>query len=101
MAHNDLYHEGELEVQARAGVAQAARMTAAAIQDHIPANAMPFIEQQAMAVFGSLDAKGNVWASVLFGRPGFLTCRGRSDAALATEILPRRRRRSPVEEPRQ
>ena len=72
MAHDNLYHEGEPEIQARAGVVDAARTTAAAIQDRIPPGAAHFIAEQAMAVLGSLDADGNIWASVLFGSPGFL-----------------------------
>lgn len=72
MENDDVYHEGELKIQARAGVTQAARMSAAAIQDYIPGGARHFIAQQTMAVFGSLDANGNVWASVLFGSPGFM-----------------------------
>jgi hypothetical protein len=66
------YHEGELAVQERAGVAQAARASAAALRNSIPAGALYFIREQAMLVAGSLDAAGGVWASVLFGAPGFL-----------------------------
>jgi len=66
------YHEGELAVQERAGVLQAARRTAGALRDRSPAGALQFIRDQAMVVAGSLDADGSVWASVLFGAPGFL-----------------------------
>lgn len=72
MASDSPYHEGELAVQERAGVAQAARASAAALRDSIPAGALYFIREQAMVVAGSLDATGGVWASVLFGAPGFL-----------------------------
>jgi len=72
MTCDNAYHKGELEVQARAGVTQAARMSAGALNDRIPAAAMHFIGEQSMAVLGSLDADGNVWASILFGNPGFL-----------------------------
>ncbi len=33
---------------------------------------MSFIAQQSMAVIGTLDSKGKVWASLVFGMPGFL-----------------------------
>ncbi len=72
MAQLDLYHEGELQVQAKSGLTQEAQMVAGAIQSYIHPGAARFIDQQAMAVLGSLDADGRVWASVVFGVPGFL-----------------------------
>lgn len=71
MTHK-VYHEGEIAVQSHNGVERTAQMAAAAIQDRIPHGAMSFITQQSMAVIGSLDSQGNVWASLVFGRPGFL-----------------------------
>lgn len=71
-AIDEIYHEGELAVQKRAGEARVARMNGAAISDRIPGGALRFIEQQPMAIVGSLDPEGRVWASVLIGRPGFL-----------------------------
>ena len=70
--NNSVYHDGEIAVQAQNGVETAARLTSAAIQDRIPCSAMAFIAQQPLAVIGSLDADGNVWASLVFGQPGFL-----------------------------
>jgi ferredoxin-NADP reductase/predicted pyridoxine 5'-phosphate oxidase superfamily flavin-nucleotide-binding protein len=72
MASDYPYHKGELAVQERAGVAQAARASSGALRDSIPAGALYFIREQTMVVAGSLDAAGGVWASVLFGTPGFL-----------------------------
>ncbi len=72
MTDNSVYHEGELAVQVQNGAATAARLSAAAIQDRIPQAAMAFIAQQSMAAIGSRDAQGNVWASLVFGQPGFL-----------------------------
>ena len=46
------------------------------IADTILKGALPFIQQQSLAVFGSLDADGNVWASMLVGEPGFLAALG-------------------------
>jgi hypothetical protein len=70
--NHKMYHEGEIAIQRQNGVENAARMTAAAIQDHIPHGAMSFIAQQSMAVIGSLDTQGRVWASLVLGQPGFL-----------------------------
>jgi ferredoxin-NADP reductase/predicted pyridoxine 5'-phosphate oxidase superfamily flavin-nucleotide-binding protein len=72
MASDHPYHQGELAVQERAGVLQSARTAAGALRDRIPAGAIRFIGAQTMLVAGSLDAHGGVWASVLFGVPGFL-----------------------------
>jgi ferredoxin-NADP reductase/predicted pyridoxine 5'-phosphate oxidase superfamily flavin-nucleotide-binding protein len=72
MPISNLYHEGELAVQQRANESDMARMNGGAVDKTIPAGALRFIEQQPMAVIGSIDADGRVWASVLFGQPGFL-----------------------------
>lgn len=72
MARLDLYHEGELHVQMKSGLTEEARMVAGAIQSYIHPGAASFVGQQATAVLGSLDATGRVWASVVFGAPGFM-----------------------------
>ncbi|MFB3117197.1 MAG: pyridoxamine 5'-phosphate oxidase family protein [Myxococcota bacterium] len=46
---------------------------ARAISDTITRGALKFIGEQSMVVLGSVDHDQNVWASVLFGRPGFVT----------------------------
>ena len=66
------YHEGELQVQARVGVLDEGAMNSRVIQDSIIKGALRFITQLPMAVFGSLDPAGNVWASVFIGTPGFM-----------------------------
>ncbi|MFC1749238.1 pyridoxamine 5'-phosphate oxidase family protein [Pseudomonadota bacterium] len=72
MPINNPYHEGELAVQQRANEADMARMNSGALADAIPAGALRFIAQQPMVVAGSIDSLGRVWASVLFGQPGFI-----------------------------
>ncbi len=72
MSNNSPYHEGELAVQKRLNATDIARKTGGAISDSIPVGALNFIEQQTMVVIGSIDPQGQVWASVLFGKPGFL-----------------------------
>ena len=66
------YHPGELEVQERVGVLNEGAQNARVIQDSIIKGALKFIGQQSMAVLGSLDDEQNVWASVMFGKPGFM-----------------------------
>ena len=67
------YHDGELMVQQLAGVVEEANHIARAISDTITRGALKFIGEQSMVVLGSVDHDQNVWASVLFGRPGFVT----------------------------
>ncbi len=73
MRFEDPYHEGEKIVQQRVGEVEAGKRNARAIQDTILKGALQFIASQPMAVLGSVDAEKNVWASVLFGQPGFMT----------------------------
>lgn len=72
MTSNKVYHEGELAVQRRINEPQMPHPNGSFIRDHITSGAIPFIAQQPMVVVGSIDAQGHVWASVLFGMPGFL-----------------------------
>jgi uncharacterized protein len=65
------FHEGELRVQAATGEAEAADHNGGMVGDHLVAGARKFLEQQALLGLASVDAEGNVWASVLEGEPGF------------------------------
>ena len=71
MTQSNPFHSGELAVQARAGESQAARRNSGAITPTIMAGAVRFIQQQPMVLFGSRDAQGAMWTSLIFGRPGF------------------------------
>jgi predicted pyridoxine 5'-phosphate oxidase superfamily flavin-nucleotide-binding protein len=67
------YHEGELLAQKRAGELEEGRRNSQMISDSIIQGALKFISQQPLAIMGSLDKELNVWASVLVGKPGFMT----------------------------
>ena len=68
-----VYHEGELEVQARAGVREMASRIGRGIHPSIPEAAREFMRQQPFVIVGSVGDGGRVWASVLTGEPGFIT----------------------------
>jgi uncharacterized protein len=68
-----VFHEGEREVQRRAGVTEMARDLGQGIGPTIPPGARPFLEGQRIAVLAGLDGAGRVWTSLLAGRPGFIT----------------------------
>jgi predicted pyridoxine 5'-phosphate oxidase superfamily flavin-nucleotide-binding protein len=67
------FHEGELEVQRRAGVALNAERIGRSIHPTIPPLARQFALELTFAVVGAADADGRVWASLFRGTPGFLT----------------------------
>ena len=69
---NSPFHSGELAVQERAGEAAIARRNGSAISGKVMAGARPFLTQQPMIVFSSSDEESAMWASIVFGRPGFL-----------------------------
>jgi predicted pyridoxine 5'-phosphate oxidase superfamily flavin-nucleotide-binding protein len=66
------YHAGELSVQRQAGVEEQAYRIGQSIKATMPPAAQIFLQQQSMVLVGSSDAGGQVWASLLTGKPGFL-----------------------------
>ena len=66
------FHEGEIQAQKRAGEFEEAQRNGRMLADSIMRGAMAFVAQQAMVVLGSVDDGQDVWASVLFGPPGFV-----------------------------
>lgn len=67
------FHSGELEAQRLAGESAIAERNSAVISDSIIAGALPFLKQQKMVVLGTESEDGNLWASLLFGWPGFVS----------------------------
>ena len=67
-----VYHPGELAVQRLAGVPAEAARVGGIIRREMPAAAMAFLREQQLAVLGSVDSDGQVWATLLTGPPGFM-----------------------------
>lgn len=63
------YHAGELAVQHRAGVIGPAFDT----EPWMPPAAREFLHAQPWIALGAEDGDGRVWASLLYGSPGFIT----------------------------
>jgi predicted pyridoxine 5'-phosphate oxidase superfamily flavin-nucleotide-binding protein len=80
------YHEGELEVQRRAGVELNAARIGRGIHDTIPPLAREFARARPFAVLGAADGEGRVWASLLRGAPGFLTVRAEDRLHIAARL---------------
>jgi predicted pyridoxine 5'-phosphate oxidase superfamily flavin-nucleotide-binding protein len=66
------FHEGEIEVQRRVGVADEAQAVGRIVAREVSSGAARFLQGQRMAVATSLDAAGRPWVSVLSGPAGFL-----------------------------
>lgn len=66
-----MYHQGELQVQRRAGVSELAGRVGRIIGSTIPAAAAQFLAAREFLVAATIDASGDVWASLLTGPRGF------------------------------
>ncbi len=67
------WHAGEIAMQERAGVRERlARTGPAVIRDYMPDQHRELFEKLPYLLVGSRDAEGRVWASMLFGPPGFV-----------------------------
>ena len=81
------FHEGERAVQDRAGVRQVMdRVGRAAIRDFMPDQHRLLFEELPYLVAGGWDRDENLWASMLFGWPGFV--RSPDSQTLRVDALP-------------
>ena len=68
------FHAGEQEIQMRAGKRESMEIIGQrAIRSFIPDQHPEFYQQLPFIVAGSVDEKGWPWASLLSGKPGFIT----------------------------
>ncbi len=67
----NVYHSGEMEVQHILGESMIAARNGTVIADKIVKGAINFIEKQPMAIVGSKNKPGELWASLLIGNFGF------------------------------
>ena len=93
------FHDGELAVQTRAGVRDKVAVAGSRmIRDSMPEQHRELFQKLPMLFVGSLDPQHRPWASVLVGRPGFVSApdehhlriAARPDAAdpLAAQLAP-------------
>jgi uncharacterized protein len=66
------FHAGEIEAQRRAGVRAEADEVGRIVRGELPANADRVLGAFQIAIAASLGDKGDVWASLVTGPPGFL-----------------------------
>lgn len=72
MSNLNPFHEGELQAQKLTGEVEFAESNGVMISHKMMAGAVSFIRAQKMAVVSSRDKNGRRWASMLFGKAGFL-----------------------------
>lgn len=69
----DIWHPGELAVQSRAGVKdQMSEFGPRLIRDFMPEQHRDFFARLPMVILGSENNDGTLWATPLFGEPGFI-----------------------------
>ncbi|WP_430781565.1 pyridoxamine 5'-phosphate oxidase family protein [Actinoplanes sp. G11-F43] len=68
-----VFHWGELEAQARAGLTDKAAAVSRLVQPHLPEGAGDFLAHQNLLVVGAQDDDGRLWASLFTGPRGFVT----------------------------
>lgn len=73
MDNRSKYHDGELAAQENAGFRSDATRLEAIIGDAIPRGAKGFLGSLNLLIVGASDAAGDMWASAIYGQPGFLT----------------------------
>lgn len=68
-----IYHQGELDQQREAGSEDAAAALGRAVLPIIGHLYIDFIHSQPCLFIGGSDSRGMAWATILGGRPGFMT----------------------------
>ncbi|GAA5213652.1 pyridoxamine 5'-phosphate oxidase family protein [Corallincola platygyrae] len=81
------FHRGEQWIQSKLGVReQMERFGKRVIRDHMPDQHRAFYQQLPFVLAGHQDLQGDVWASMVFGEPGFIEAS--SSKSLALSSLP-------------
>ena len=83
------FHQGEQDAQRRAGVREIAeRLGQQMVRDFMPDQHRQFYNQLPVLLVGSVDPKGQPWASALVGKPGFVTSPDAHKLVFTTFLLP-------------
>ena len=89
------YHKGEIEVQELTGERNLAMMNAGMVSDTIPGGAIPFVAQQNFIVLSTIDDQGDIWISMVTGKPGFAKAREDRKAVGLSLASPKQREHDP------
>ena len=77
-----LFHAGELAVQNAAGEADRAARVGEMIDPVVPLGVQNFLRERTFAVLATVDTAGQPTASIVYGRPGFLSADGGDELAV-------------------
>lgn len=81
------FHAGELAIQTRMGIRERMdRQGRRIIREYLPQQHRQFFAQLPYLIVGTVDLLGNPWASILVGKPGFLSTP--SERTLKVKALP-------------
>lgn len=72
MFSTEPFHDGEIAIQERTGEREFALMNSVSVKNEILRAALSFIERQSLIVVATEDSDKNLWASILFGKQGFV-----------------------------
>lgn len=72
MSHMGIWHEGEIEVQERAGVRAQAEELSGMYRGAMEPGMVGFLAQQRFAVMTTVDGNDQTWIAVVAGEPGML-----------------------------
>jgi uncharacterized protein len=82
------FHAGELAIQTRLGVQERMdRQGRRIIRDYLPEQHQQFFAQLSYVIVGTVDTAGSPWASILVGKPGFLSALSDRTLHIATQPL--------------
>lgn len=84
-----VWHPGERALQAQAGVAgRMEEVGRRVVRDHMPEQHRAFFAQLPFVVVGSVDGRGDAWATILAGAPGFLAAPSPRTLIVAARVDP-------------
>jgi predicted pyridoxine 5'-phosphate oxidase superfamily flavin-nucleotide-binding protein len=82
-----IFHPGEEYIQRKTGERNIALRVEPIVDDILSRGAIQFLESQGLCYVSSVDESGLAWASVLSGRPGFLTVDSPGSFTLDPELV--------------
>ncbi len=85
----EVWHEGEQILQGKVGVAERmADLGKRIIRDYLPEQHRAFFAQVPFVVLGSVDGQGDAWATLLAGKPGFISSPDDQELDIAARVDP-------------
>ncbi|WP_341527610.1 pyridoxamine 5'-phosphate oxidase family protein [Nostoc sp. UHCC 0302] len=82
-----VFHTGEIAVQTQVGVKEEAQSLSSVISNIIKPSAEEFLSNQQFAIASTIDANGNIWASLLTGHRGFIRVLNEQSVQIETTLI--------------